>query len=69
MNWLSFFIGVLVECGSEQVRLGVLDITCSEPQDVVVGQILSLSRFEQRGKLAAPSRSPSPPHTARTTAC
>jgi hypothetical protein len=28
------------KCGSEQVRLRVLDMTCSEPQDVAAGQFL-----------------------------
>ena len=31
---------------------GVLDITCSEPQDIAAGQFLSMLHFEQRGRLA-----------------
>jgi hypothetical protein len=37
------------QCGSDQVRFGVLDITCSEPQDMAAGQFLSMLRFEKRG--------------------
>ena len=43
---------LIEKCGSEQVRLGVLDITCSEPQDMAPEQLLSMLRFEQRGRLA-----------------
>ena len=35
--------------GSVRVLQGVLDITCSEPQDLAAGQFLSMLRFEKRG--------------------
>ena len=38
-------------CGSDQTRLGPLDITCLEPPNMAEEQFLAMLRFEGRSKL------------------